>query len=827
MRTKWRTRDKVYWFVACIVLLAYMTSIDLMLVSAAPVTDANGVSFDSSSGPVAYLQGDVLTARAKIVVLAVNRLGDGSYTIPPTTCFLFNSTTATWTDYIANGTFSGTRCDFKTNMSIQANTNFTVAVGCLPLGSNCIGGTNMQKVSGGLPVAGTNANWTAFGVSPLDGGGSSLNSATFSAGITSVVTDLDTLNITNLSPDNNSAISYLNANFSGVFTSTVTNLSNVTFYLNGIKNESRSLTGLFNGTTNFLRNLTIGSSYNWSLSICDISNYCVYSENRTISIQPFTVNSQTYNSSIYETGIETYIINISGDGNPTSAQLIWNGTTYSTTKSGNDYEMTFTKQISIPEGVGTKNVYWNITYNGSAYSTNSIHPIVYAINFSICTGTAPFNVPYVNFTFKDETTGNYLNATVDLLTSLYGLSSSTATKSYIATNTTNASSFPYCFNPGNLSAYVIMQYLQYSGTNYPQRHFYASEYLTNATTNKTLYLLGSSAGIYSTIQVLTITGTPIPNVTISVQREIGGTWTQIEQGSTDSSGTSTFWVNPNYDHRYTASKPGYITTVATIRPTQSIYSIVLSGSSSNATYVSSVEGVYYTTTPAFGIITPGSITFGYNITSIKGNMVNCRFDLTYPNATVIDSTSSPCTTTAYLTLTHTFVAGDKILGKYYVDMGSGWLLLEGDGNWYMIPSNKSSFGTVRDFMILLGDKTAWTDSKGASEVENMKYEFTIIIIVFVMIAIFAAALNLSFSFDLYSPGYFLFILPAILIGISVIGGIQGEGLLYIKGATNLVPGLGSTSAISSINHFLDNFVIAFFSVLISIGIWLSASRRDG
>jgi hypothetical protein len=582
---------------------------------------------------------------------------------------------------------------------------------------------------------------------------------------------------------------------------------------------------------------------------------------------PLFENSQTYNLTTYETASESFILNITYDNSTytsITANLIYNGTSYAGTKIGTTSTILFTRALSIPtvNGIEVKSFYWDITLTNSTTTsvnsttkTQTVNPII----FTLCNST--YNVTYINYTFIDESTGLNMNATIDLLTQNYGIG---IIKEFIfSNNSLNNPNYEFCFSPPDKTILAETKYMQYSFPLFPQRHFYSNGTLSNATTNTVLYLLGTSSGIYTTLQVVNQGASQIAGVEVSVQRKINGVFVTVEQGTTDTAGLVTFWLNPNFDHIFTLNKVGYLTTTVTLRPTQSIYTVIMTSIAGNMTYVNSVEGVSYTRTPLSGILRPGLNTFTYNISSILGNMVNCRFELVHYNGSMIDSATTPCTSNGFLSIDYTIANGESIFVRYYVDMGNGSILLESDGNYRALQS-KSSAGMVTSFLELLNDRNAWgindsvkechrkvyavglcngqdccqsyltsfdcaldinnygTDGKESECVweqtaDNMKFEFTMIVMVFLLVAILGAGTNLGFNYDLYNPGSFAYIIPVIFFGISMVGAFGNplsapHGLLYIDGLTSFA--------------FLNNYIVAIYSALIS-GIVILRTGRVG
>lgn len=428
------------------------------------------------------------------------------------------------------------------------------------------------------------------------------------------------------------------------------------------------------------RNLTL---YGGTNSNYTVWNYSLYQ------------NTLNYSASTYETSNE----NISLDVNYNAAlysditgSLVYNGTAYTSTRSllTNQAIFTTNKDIETVTSPTTKNVYWNISLTNSSGVFSFIFPFTQTINpiqFGICNST--LNVQYINFTFKDESNSNNINAAVDLSTWLYSLG--TTQKSYTFTNTTSNSNYAFCLIPSSLPLSTTVTF-KYSNTSYPQRTFYLSSTLSNSTTNRVLYLLSSSSGIYSSIQVLTTYGTAIQGATVLLEREISGSFVTIEQGTSDSSGLVTFWVNPNYDYRITTTKTGYSSSIVSIRPSQSTYTVMLGDSSANYTY--NLEGIEFITTPSeyFFLKKNTDYDFQFNITAKKGNLVRYKIELRTQNGTILNFLEGTNPYGSNLSLTQNTLEYGIILGFYYVDLGDGYYLI--DPNQWVITNEMDTSGSI-------------------------------------------------------------------------------------------------------------------------------------
>jgi hypothetical protein len=252
--------------------------------------------------------------------------------------------------------------------------------------------------------------------------------------------------------------------------------------------------------------------------------------------------------------------------------LNYNGTLSLAIQTGSIWNVSKTLSSS---NIGNNTLNWIATYAGINYTTNNSYQIGSQINFSICDGT--YTVPYLNISFKDEGNLSIIKAKVPSSTFTYYLGDGSVTKTYLYSTVTEDYNHTFCFSPPNKTVNVDVDF-QYSGGSYPQR-IYSSGLIayTNATTNKTLYLLGSASGLYVTFQVLDSSDTPIQNVYVNASRDISGVNTVVGEGLTGSDGGITFWLNPDYQHTVKFSKAGYTDYTTTIFPTQSLYTIQLGG----------------------------------------------------------------------------------------------------------------------------------------------------------------------------------------------------------------------------------------------------------
>ena len=268
----------------------------------------------------------------------------------------------------------------------------------------------------------------------------------------------------------------------------------------------------------------------------------------------FLENSQTFTSSVYETSIERLSINISFDSDrytSSSANLIYNGTTYSGTSSGSGNERVFYRDLEIPvvNSQQNKSFYWQIlltdsngqTIFNSTFQNQTVNPS----NLSTCSGTTITKA--INYTAYDEETGAILSVSLTNLDSTFEWKlneSSTITKNYSATLTNNT--FVFCINTNR--TFFTDADLFLISTGYNSRAFgFSNEEFTNVTTHQRLYLLNDTLG-RNVIIVLKDSGLiPLEDYTIKIYRKLQSTGESIlvENDQTDIFGQITAMLVEN------------------------------------------------------------------------------------------------------------------------------------------------------------------------------------------------------------------------------------------------------------------------------------------
>jgi len=573
-------------------------------------------------------------------------------------------------------------------------------------------------------------------------------------------------------------------------------ITNISLYIDGIINFTNDTSSQNVSLFNIVDGISFGDHL-WTCGIETDQGDFLIEDNRTFSVGYITENSQDYNGSSYETSLETFQINITYNDSVYSevkANLFYNGTNYTGTGLGSAGEGIFTLNINLPliiNNPANNSFFWQIIFDdvnlqNSSEKSQTVNPLL--LDRCNSTLTDPY---YINFTFSNEDDGSTLDAKIDSLSWQHYLGSGSINKTLTYNNITNHSSYSFCLFPSDVILYNDLT-LQYSSNGFPQRRFTSTSSLgINASFNQTLYLLPSADGIYSVYQVQTSAGSGLSNVEVTVEKKIGGIWTLVESGTTDSAGSVTFWLNPDFDHRFTFTKTGYVSQQVTIRPSSSTYTLIMTKSTGDAQYTLSTEGVKWIISPAPGVLDPNlTYTFEFNITSTNSNLTGCKFEL--KNTTTVLSTTTGCTAgEENLSTTFNVSSYREIWGVYYLDMGDGYIIVDGDAKWSMIETDIPPRGTLKAFFTHLRDIPQFGGEGGRAE-------YSRIVLFFLIFTILVGVLTSTTNWDLLTGGG----------GI----GIMALGIIFAS-----VAGFFTMNVTAGRSDFLDQYSLALIVGLLYAG----------
>jgi hypothetical protein len=243
-------------------------------------------------------------------------------------------------------------------------------------------------------------------------------------------------------------------NFTANITADTGNLTNATI------NVWYSNSSLFNQTTNTLsgKNISntsrfeitlVADNYIWGVEGCvenSTNSVCANSANRTLTILPFTINSQTYNTETLEGTREIFIVNVTSDSGSQISTAYFNYNNTDTTPTidiTNAPEYILRAEVTTPSVEENTNIsfFWNISLNtGSTFLTTALNQTVKNISFDDC---STHSILLLNYTLRDEEFQNILNGsientTIDIELNLYAPGTNNNVLNYSSTyNETN------------------------------------------------------------------------------------------------------------------------------------------------------------------------------------------------------------------------------------------------------------------------------------------------------------------------------------------------------------------------------------------------------
>lgn len=412
--------------------------------------------------------------------------------------------------------------------------------------------------------------------------------------------------------------------------------------INGISGNNWRIFAQFTSVNAY--NGSIDQVIYWNKTLSAAEVLAANNSERDSAIPIINTTSNIYNTSSTELlteSIQTNITTLSGYA-VSNATLHYGSLTYSgtvTNTSAYNYTLTKTGINLNSSHVGSNTLYWNVTFtNGTSENTDSITQSVSATNFTLC-AAAPYNIPYINFSFKNETLAQESVSASFSSTWVYWISSQTNNKTLSYTNTTANPSYAFCLSPGNKTISSTLSSSYYNSYSVQRNYAPGTLSLSNATTNTTLWLLPTSDGLYVTFQVINLAEQVIQGTLVNISRSGVGL---IESKETDDAGLATFFMNPNFAYTIEATKTGYPAFSTSITPTQSSYTITLGGGITSSTNISDYfKGVSYTIGPAKAFLDNDTVyQFNISLSSSFWDIDSFGFVLRNNSGGIVVSNSS-------------------------------------------------------------------------------------------------------------------------------------------------------------------------------------------
>ncbi len=335
-------------------------------------------------------------------------------------------------------------------------------------------------------------------------------------------------------------------------------------------------------------------------------------------------NNLTFNAFTFETKTEEFIINIT-TSTPSSATFIYNeidkGSAIITNLGNNNFNIS--KTIDIPIGIGNNSWFFNVTINSTLSSTISHQQSIAGINLTVCQST-PQNIPYINFSFKNETI-NQEDVTAFIDSSwTYFLGGGSVTKDLTFANSTEAFNYTFCFTPSNqtLSTGVNISYNNAESQQRISNLVFST--LTNVTTQQTLFLLPTTLGLFSQFFTQDTIGNTLIDVLATITRTLGGSPITVTSDTTDGSGLVVFFLNPDVTYTATFSKTGFIDNIFTFVPITDLRTVTMASTTTAVVNGSTISlGTSYEIQPINTSLNNNTIiTFSFNVTNSQATLIS-------------------------------------------------------------------------------------------------------------------------------------------------------------------------------------------------------------
>jgi len=243
------------------------------------------------------------------------------------------------------------------------------------------------------------------------------------------------------------------------------------------------------------------------------------------SNEGFGENSQTYNSSTYETQTQSFIINITYDSNyyiSSSAELYYNGTFYAGTSFGSEHNRAFTAELITPAVDTTTNItfHWEITLSNATgpeeyNSTFNNQTVLNYDGLEVVTSCSAGMVESIAFNFMEENLTSLHTDTEYNFKYGFGGDALVSNGSF-----SNISHFYICINESLPFPITENMEVAYGRGLFVERSFYmfSGIELTNITTNHSLYNLPIASATSFLIKITDTSLTPYGDIFVSLMR---------------------------------------------------------------------------------------------------------------------------------------------------------------------------------------------------------------------------------------------------------------------------------------------------------------------
>ena len=405
------------------------------------------------------------------------------------------------------------------------------------------------------------------------------------AGITYPFFSITTTSVTLDSPQDGILIS-LNVTFNATITPPLNfNLTNATLFVwdsngNLFFSDTNNVTGNTLNTTTFIVSNLTTDNYEWNILGSSENTTGFLSANfsqfnNTFTWVPFFIDNEVFETDVFETSRQEFLINITTLSSVLSmdATLNYNGTEFTTETSCSVGLCEVSTAIDIPL-VSTgesenKSFFWIISiFDGTnSFSTNitANEQNVTKLHLEKCNAT--FTIQTLNFTSFDETTEDIINPFMLDGTFNFWIGTGTVIRNNSISESSIAS-LQMCISPPSSTFFLnaTIEYDETTGTNYTNRnYFFQNDTISNVSKDIRLGLLLAEDSTSFILKVQDRDILPVANVLIFIERFYpgDGVFKTVQVSETDDSGrTVGFFETETVDYRFILKQNG-ITVLTT------------------------------------------------------------------------------------------------------------------------------------------------------------------------------------------------------------------------------------------------------------------------
>jgi len=554
---------------------------------------------------------------------------------------------------------------------------------------------------------------------------------------------------------NNKEIFYYPTNFSQT--------NNKTNNFASILNEYLSTCSLFEGYCIIPINITSNTSGTLQYSDLQFNDF------------GFVTNNISYNSSVYEMTSQTFILNTSFSENTytsSSATLYYNGTAYSTTKSGSNNNYLFSTTLNIPttNSISNATFYWTLALTNSTgisyYNSSIYNQTINPTYFVFCNSTITSR--YINFTFHNETTAEEaVKATFDG-SFIYSLSSDFATnKTYTYTSAVEQTNYSFCFSPPSQTIYAKANFNYDNAYSQQRTYINNSLVLTNSTFVQDLLLLPDVEGVGIDIIVQNNYYQRIESALISIKRSSDSSL--VEQKYTDGTGIAAFFLDSGTNYRVEIDKSGYDAFSTSLTPSTSpvTYTLTTTATSSSG----NSGGISISIYPRNNRLENNTqYEFIFDISDSSDDLEEYGFSLWNSTAQLTTEQSDSSADGSELNVNYNIGNQSYIIMKYFYVRNGDYV--NGTYKWFVV--NTAGTGTsVANFLGNL-DGFFGNETEGLFGIKKgtTSGDFSLALIIFI-ITLFMAGV-MTYKYGITAITATMFLITSILLFFDVGAGLLPE-----------------------------------------------------